>query len=301
MQHDPNPIIAFYGGEPLLSIPTIRQILTTIPATQFILTTNGYNIEKLGSNIHKLDTILLSVDGRPEITDTYRGKGCSNQIHQALTHLQNNNYTGELIARMTVSKQTDIYQDVNYLLTLFPYVHWQLDVVWSSLWTLQEFNTWKESSYKPGIKKLITQFNQALQQNHLQGIIPFLGIITRMLHGGTGLPCQAGSHSFTITTDGNILACPIAPDFKWNHLGTIQKHSTITIDTPCTDCEIYPECGGRCLFSYKERLWGPNGFTSICDCTQYLVHELRKHKKLYQHHADQFHYPPYNNTTEIIP
>jgi putative peptide-modifying radical SAM enzyme len=301
IEHDANPNIAFYGGEPLLSLSTIKEIITTIPASHFILNTNGYNIQKLGPHINKIDTILLSVDGRPTTTDYYRGAGCNKQIHNALHHLNNKDYTGEIIARMTISHHSDIYHDVNYLLTYFPLVHWQLDVVRSTQWTHKEFNNWAEISYRPGIKKLINQFNTAINQNKILGIIPFLGIITRMLHGGTGLPCQAGTHSVTITTDGKILACPIAPEFTWNFLGTIKNYTTKHICTPCPDCEIYNECGGRCLFFHQEWLWGPDGFTSICNITKYLVRELKKHKSLYQHHSDLFHYPPYNNTTEIIP
>ncbi|MBU0498296.1 MAG: hypothetical protein KKC68_05865 [Candidatus Thermoplasmatota archaeon] len=105
----------------------------------------------------------------------------------------------------------------------------------------------------------------------------------------------------TIATDGRILACPIAPEFSWNTLSTMHHYTPITIGEPCQTCEIYNECGGRCLFFNRERLWGAQGFEAVCDVTKYLIHELRQHKPLYKKYKQQIHYPPFNNTTEIIP
>ncbi|MBU0498295.1 MAG: hypothetical protein KKC68_05870 [Candidatus Thermoplasmatota archaeon] len=100
---DQNHSIAFYSGEPLLDVRTIQKILDTIPTIYYIINTNGYNIEALSDDIHQFDTILLSIDGRPPTTDYYRGKGCTDQVLSAVHHLKNHHYTGELIARMTVS------------------------------------------------------------------------------------------------------------------------------------------------------------------------------------------------------
>ncbi len=301
IKKDTNPIVAFYGGEPLLKPDLIKKMIDVLPANRFILTTNGTSIEKLGSYIHHIDTVLFSIDGRPETTEYYRGKNSNKRVLKALEFLRRQDYSGEIIARMTVSRKSDIYQDVMYLLDFFPFVHWQLDVIWSKMWDLNKFRTWTIESYKPGLIKLVDFWVDELKQDHFIGIVPFLGIASRMLNGGKNVPCQAGTDAVAVTTDGKILACPIAPDFEWNILGTFKGYKKIFVGEPCHSCCIYQICGGRCLFAYKERLWKNEGFKEICKITKFLINKLAKHKKLYEIKKNQLIYPAYNNTTEIIP
>ena len=296
---DKDAIVAFYGGEPLLKANLVKKMIDALPAKKFVLQTNGYFIEKLGKYIHKLDTILLSIDGRKEITDFYRQKGCYDKVIKALNFLKESGYEGEIIARMAVSYKTDIYKDVMHLLKFFPYVHWQLDVVWSNLWGVKEFKEWAEKSYKPGIKKLIKYWIKNLEKGKIVGIIPFLGIASRILHGGNGLPCQAGKEAFAISPDKKIMACPIAFDFEWNMLGDFKEFKRVGIGEPCIKCNFFNICGGRCLFFHKEWLWGEEGFEAVCDVTKFLIKELKKYEDIWKKY--NIKYPPYNNTTEIIP
>jgi len=298
---DREAVVAFYGGEPLLKANLVKELIDVLPAKKFVLQTNGFFIEKLSSYIHKLDSILLSIDGRQQTTDFYRCPSCYNKVMNALQFLKKNGYRGEIIARMAASIKTDIYEDVMHLLHHFPYVHWQLDVIWSNLWHLEEFKEWAEESYKPGIKKLVKIWIEKLKENKILGIIPFLGIASRILHGGNGLPCGAGKNAIAITTDGKILACPIAPDFQWNVLGNFDEWKKIDIGKPCKSCSIYDICGGRCLFAYKEKLWGNDGFNEICKITKFTINEIEKYKDTLMEWKEELRYPPYNNTTEIIP
>lgn len=298
---DKDAVVAFYGGEPLLQSDAIIDFLQVLPAKHFVINTNGYFIERIESSLHCFDTILLSIDGRRSITDDYRASGCYQKVRDAVDIIHHSSFSGELIARMAVSQLTDIYKDVTHLLEFFPYVHWQLDAVWSALWDVKAFKEWINSSYKPGIKKIISHWIKAYKENQVLGIVPFLGILTRLFHPTPMLPCGAGKTAFTITTDGKVLACPIAPDFIWNYLGTLQSFSTISLDEPCPSCEEYSVCGGRCLFTNKERLWGKEGFDAICDATKFLIQELSKMKSEQHIDLSMVLYPPYNNTTEIIP
>lgn len=299
---DNDAVIAFYGGEPLLKPEVIKEVIKQVPAKHFVINTNGYFINSIESCLHKFDSILLSIDGRKSVTDYYRQQGCYDKVISARNYLKNQHYSGELIARMSVSLKSDIYKDVTHLLSLFPNVHWQLDIIWSPLWELDDFIIWAEEQYIPGIIKLVSYWIDHIEKGKILGIVPFLGIMSRMLHGGSGLPCQSGSKSVTITTDGTILACPIAPDFSWNKLGNIKEgFKKIYIGSPCTDCNIYSYCGGRCLFAHNERLWGDKGFEMMCHVTKKLVYELEKQKHICKPFKDKLFYPRFNNTTEIIP
>jgi putative peptide-modifying radical SAM enzyme len=303
IKKDNDAIVAFYGGEPLLRPKIVKYYLDILPAKHFVINTNGYFIKLIKDELVLFDSILLSIDGRKQITDSYREKGCYDQVLAARDLIQDSSFNGELIARMAVSKDTDIYKDVTHLLRYFPFVHWQLDVVWSALWELSDFKPWVEDSYKPGLKKLINDWILGIKNNQVGGIIPFRGIMTRLLYDDiSGLPCQAGEKAFAITTDGKILACPIAPDYDWNNLGFISKgFNTIQLDDPCPSCNVYSVCGGRCLFSNKERLWGKEGFDAICEVTKFLINELANYKHLCEHIKEKIRYPSFNNTTEIIP
>jgi len=305
ISQDDEAIVCFYGGEPLLELESLKDMLHSLSAKHFVLQTNGSLLSSLGIEVHRIDSILLSIDGVKTITDGYRQPGCYDSVMSALSWLKTQHYQGEIIARMAVSKNTDIYRDVSHLLSSFPLVHWQLDAVWSPLWELEDFKSWAEHSYKPGLQRLVLLFNQELQKGNTLGIIPFRGIITRMLSAQKILsfpPCGAGSSAFAITTDGIIMGCPICPDFEWNNLGSLTNgYHNVEVQQPCTDCSAYKICGGRCLFAYKERLWGEEGFEYLCSLTKYLIALFEKNKELYEQHIDTIQYPPYNNSTEIIP
>lgn len=305
MAGDKEAVVAFYGGEPLLRPHRVRHFLNHLPARHFVLQTNGFYMDKLGDSVHQLDTILLSIDGRPEVTDIYRAPGCYRRVMGARDWLLTQGYEGDIIARMTVSGQTDIYTDVMHLVQHFPHVHWQLDAVWSALWNLSQFRRWATHSYLPGIERLVNEWATHIEQEKVLGIVPFLGIMQRMLWGGSGLPCGAGRSAVAVATDGRIMACPVAGEFAWNELGDFDSWCPVTIGKPCTSCDLYPLCGGRCLFAYKERLWGEEGRAALCAVTRHLIEHLAGVKGIVEKALPglekELRYPPFNNTTEIIP
>ncbi|MBS3778438.1 MAG: TIGR04084 family radical SAM/SPASM domain-containing protein [Candidatus Thermoplasmatota archaeon] len=302
IRRDSEAIVAFYGGEPLLRPKTVKHYLDILPAKHFVINTNGYFIKSIANELEQFDTILLSIDGRKQVTDMYREEGCYDQVFTARDMIKDSSFHGELIARMAVSKYTDIYKDVSHLLQYFPFVHWQLDVVWSALWELPDFHRWAETNYKPGLRKLIDEWISQINKGKITVIIPFRGIMTRLLYDITGLPCRSGQNAISITTDGKILACPIAPDYDWNRLGSLSEgFKRISVEEPCLSCDAYSVCGGRCLFANQERLWGKEGFNAICGVTKFLINELKEYKDVCKLYKEKIKYPPFNNTTEIIP
>ncbi len=80
-----------------------------------------------------LHTISLSIDGDRETTDYYRGEGVYDRITANARKARKNGFDGEIIARMTVTEDTDIYRQVTYLLDNldFPFdsVHWQANAL----------------------------------------------------------------------------------------------------------------------------------------------------------------------------
>src|SRR6056297_2989948 len=101
---DSESIVAFYGGEPLLRPNVVKRLLKKLPAKHFVINTNGYFVEKIANDLSSFDTILLSIDGRKHITDSYREQGCYDQVLTARDIIYDSGFQGELIARMAVSK-----------------------------------------------------------------------------------------------------------------------------------------------------------------------------------------------------
>jgi len=308
---DKNVVIAFYGGEPLLNPEFISKVMDEVPAKRFVIQTNGLLIDNLKDKYwRRMDAVLLSIDGRREVTNYYRGEGVYEAVVKAAEKLRGKGFKGDLIARMAVSERSDIYLDVTHLLSLglFDHVHWQLDVVWSNRW--RDFDGWVEKSYKPGISKLARLWVEKALEGEVLGIIPFLGVSKAVLTGGIPAPpCEAGINAVAINTNGKVLACPIAVDVKWAVLGDIRENTFKTIrrfkgiGEPCTSCSWFKYCGGRCLYAHIERYWGEEGFRKVCEITIHLIKEVVKALTALRGRIDlkKLIYPEYNNTTEIIP
>jgi len=320
IEKDPDATIAFYGGEPLLEMPVMVKIMDSIKAQNYILQTNGLLLHKIPPNyIDRFHTIVLSIDGRETITDFHRGKGTHKQVLQNARLVRKNGFTGELIARMTVTQEMDFYPEAKWLLQLkdprFDSVHWQLDLMFNERTLWKDLENWIEQEYNPQITSLVQYWVTVMkEESKVLKIYPFLGIMDCLLSNQPAkLHCGAGWIWQNICTDGTIAACPVGADFKPFHIGHIARtHPLDTLDAlhvgdPCTSCEIFEICGGRCLYANMFKPWGEEGYNLVCETVFHLVNELRKvqgeikamlkFQKLSPKGFDYFKY----NCCEIIP
>jgi putative peptide-modifying radical SAM enzyme len=320
---DPKPSIIFYGGEPLVRKPLMEKIMKSVPADRYLLQTNALNLADLESEyLKRFEAILVSIDGRRETTDFYRGRGVYNRILENLRSIREKGFRGDLIARMTASEKTDIYLDVMHLLQLrdpnFDHVHWQIDALWDSPPELRwkDFNKWIFGSYDPGVVKLVREWGSALfGEGKVLPVVPFVGVMRTLLDGGkVGLRCGSGIDSFAVALNGDLTVCPIAPEWDFAKVGTIfdstpqELPNKVRIGEPCTECNTLNVCGGRCLFTNKTKLWGEAGFREVCDSSKRMIDELAYLKpRIIEMISDRkismetFNYAPFNNGCEVIP
>ena len=316
---DREPIIAFYGGEPLLNIEELKRIMDSFQSARFIIQTNGLLLNKLPAKyLRRLDSLLISIDGTEKTTNQYRGRGVYRQILENLNMVLDKGFSGDLIARMTVSANTDIYKDAQHLLFLekphFDHIHWQLDMIWSDKAQYGNLKSWIEA-YNTGITQLVDIWMDNIKKDNLiLGIVPFIGITYSLLKKTTStLRCGAGSDAFAIHTDGSIFACPVCPEFDDFKVGSIYSSNPLelkdimTIKSPCVECSSYSICGGRCLFTNHYNFWGED-FHLVCRTVTHLISELKRvepeiRQLIYSKHLEieQFNYPTFNNSCEIIP
>lgn len=186
---DPDCVLTFYGGEPLLCANEIKQIMDTVEPKQYMIQTNGLLLDKLEPKyVNRFHTILVSIDGEEALTDYYRGKGTFRKVIENLKLIKQNGFKGELIARVTVMEQTDIYKQIRWLLDnsefSFSSVHWQLNAgFWGNDYARRNFKTWSESSYMPGVKALAKFWVDTMaEKGVVLKLYPLLGIANSLLN-----------------------------------------------------------------------------------------------------------------------
>jgi len=321
LERDPEPAVVFYGGEPLLQMDKLTEIMDQLTTCKFTIQTNGLMLSKLETEyVNRLDAVLVSVDGDEALTDYYRGKGIYCGVAENVMAIREGGFKGEIIARMTVGEETEIDRQVLALIqsSELPVssIHWQLDALfWQNDFPKRRFAEWASGSYNPRLRKLVRAWVEHMEENgEVLRLYPFVGVMQSLLTSESSrLRCGAGHIMFNIQTDGNITPCPVMAGMKDFYLGNIREPSperlrdAVFVSKPCTGCEIYQICGGRCLYANATKLWGNEGFNQVCGTVMNMVDSL--HEALPQVRAliargrirlEHFEYPRYNSC-EIIP
>jgi putative peptide-modifying radical SAM enzyme len=312
---DPEAVIGFYGGEPLMALDRMYQIMDMVPAKEFTLQTNGTLLDRIDDDhLHRLHSILVSIDGPKDVTNASRGEGVYDKVMQNLELIKRRGYSGDLIARMAFSDHGDIFRDVLHLLEHFDHVHWQLDVFWTDLEQRGDVRSWIDR-YDHGITGLVEEFGKEMEAGMVLGIVPFIPVFRSLLRDeASPIRCGSGMDSFSIMTSGSIEACPIAPELLYSNIGHINDskpgdvQNSRPVGEPCTKCDVFWVCGGRCLFANKTMGWGREWFDRVCDSTRHMIEELeglvpRARILIAEGTLDEvsFDYPEINNGCEIIP
>lgn len=286
LSRDPDAVITFIGGEPTLRRDLICTIMDILPKSRFMIQTNGLLLHRLPAEIvNRFETILVSLDGDRETTDRGRGEGTYCRVMENIGHILANGYQGELIARMTVHEQVDIFQAVTHLSKnpeySFSSIHWQIDGNFWNDYQLRRFREWSETSYIPGLYRLADFWAEKMEKS---GIVekwyPFIDPVEDMLLGRSSrLRCGSGFANYTVLPNGKISPCPIMVGMADYYLGDIETADPthlpdIAVPGHCTTCDILDFCGGRCLYSAVMEPWPAEGRELVCDTVRALQKAL---------------------------
>lgn len=321
LEEDTAPLLVFYGGEPLLQIQKLKEVMDVIPWARFVIQTNGLLLDKLETGyLDRFEAIFASLDGNEAITDYYRGRGTYQRVARNLRTIRERGFKGEIVARMTVGEETEIDNQVLALVENedlpISSVHWQLDALfWQNDFPKRNFAIWAADNYNPRLRRLVELWVERMREDgRVLRLYPLVGIMESMLlDEPSRLRCGAGWSLFNIQTDGNIAPCPVMAGLKDFYLGNIWEtrpsnlREITSFSEPCTGCDINSLCGGRCLYANATKLWGDRGFDQVCGTVRNMVsalHEaLPEVKKLISDgriSLSDFRYPKYNGC-EIIP
>jgi putative peptide-modifying radical SAM enzyme len=319
---DLNCTLTFYGGEPLLNMAFLRRVMDVVPAKHFMIQTNGQLLDRLDPYYtNRFHTILVSIDGEEALTDYYRGKGVFRKLMENIKLIKKNGFQGELIARVTVMEQTDIYKQIRWLLDneeySFSSVHWQLNAgFWGNDHARRNFKQWSQESYNPGVEKL-AQFwvDQMEKKGVVLRLYPLLGIANSFLLGTepSMMRCGGGWINYAIQTDGYIIPCPTMWGMKGYYLGHIANSHPLQLgkvfvsNKPCKECDILGVCGGRCLYANITKRWSDEAYGEVCQTVRDLVKSVESQMfrikwliGLGNIHTSDFEFVKYNGC-EIIP
>ncbi|MDO5845398.1 MAG: TIGR04084 family radical SAM/SPASM domain-containing protein [Methanocorpusculum sp.] len=275
---DSDAVLTFIGGEPLLRPDFIMDVMDHAPVKRFMLQTNGTRLAALPPEYtNRFETILISIDGPKELTDGHRGAGIYDCVCQTAGLIRERGFAGELISRMTVAEDTDIFAAVTHLTDtgLFSAVHWQMDADFTGDYSRRKFTEWSKA-YNAGIHRLAAEWVRRMAAT---GVVPkwypFLSTTEDLLNERPSrLRCGSGYANYSIMTNGWIAPCPIMVGMEDYYAGHIRDADpnhlpVIPIREPCTSCDIYGFCGGRCLYSNIVRPWGEH-YTIVCDTVRAL-------------------------------
>lgn len=311
----PTDTLIFYGGEPLVKMDRMMEIMDNVDC-RFAMQSNGVLLNQLPTKyLMKLDKMLISIDGEKERTNFNRGIGKYEIVTKNLENARARGYTGEIVARMTLSFP-DIYEQVTHLMELrdrglFNSVHWQIDAEFYKFdYDKEKFTKFVED-YNLSIDKLIEYWMNEIKNGNVMKIYPFLGILCRVMGWDTEtrLPCGSGYANYTINTKGELSACPIMNSVKNFYCGSVDSGVTKEINCGgwCVDCSYLPICGGRCLYSNSAQLWPKEGHDLVCETIKHLIDKISSLKLKIQSLIDEgivsredFEYEKYFGP-EIIP
>ena len=278
LSRDADTVLTFIGGEPLMCPQFVQTVMDNAPVKRFMLQTNGTKLSALPAAYrNRFETILLSIDGDKALTDGHRGDGIYDTVTGAAKLLKSTGFSGELIARMTVAEDTDIYASVTHLADCgcFDAVHWQMDADFTGDHSHRRFAEWS-LSYNEGIRRLVSEWVRRIRETGtVPKWYPFLSTTEDLLLGKSSrLRCGSGYANYSIMTNGKVAPCPIMVGMADYYAGDIRTADPlnlpeIPIGEPCTSCDIYGFCGGRCLYSNIVRPWG-DAYREVCGTVRNL-------------------------------
>jgi len=322
VRKDPDCVLTFYGGEPLMYMEKLRQIMDGVTPKLYMMQTNGLLLDRLEPEyVNRFHTLLVSLDGEEALTDYYRGKGTFRKVIENLKLIRINGFKGELIARMTIMEQTDIEKQVKWLLHndefSFTSIHWQLNAgFWGNDFKRRNFEEWTKTSYIPGVDAIVRYWvDQMEQTGKVLKLYPILGIANSLLHGETDalMRCGSGWINYSIQMDGQIIPCPTMWGMKAYYAGHIKDADPLKLpklfvsQKPCSECKILGLCGGRCLYTNIVKRWPDDQYRKVCYTVEKLIESIQRELPRIQRliHQGQlklsdFDYVKFNGA-EIIP
>ena len=281
---DKEVYITFFGGEPLLNMKFIEDVIERFPKSRFQVQTNGTLLHNFPQALlPKISSFLISLDGGEIITNSYRGKNVYERVMNNVTLIKPH-VKGLLSARMTWCDSNTTFEEMDALLDTFDLVYFQF---------AQANEVYKPEDMikkKLVIDKLVDRF---FERDSIYGFVPLMGIARNLIIPGAAAAqcsgqthCRVSTNLLNIRPDGKIFACPdftTSPEFEHGSVrenrlsrSPLQMHP----DMPCYACEAQEWCRGNCMKNLHEAYVRNNEeyrirvVDPVCELVRYLGRKI---------------------------
>jgi radical SAM protein with 4Fe4S-binding SPASM domain len=279
--------VTFYGGEPTLNLPMMKQVMQRFPGFRYQLQTNGTLLDNLPDWVlHKLSNVLVSIDGGEATTDGFRGRGVWRQVQKNVAHVRDR-IGGTVTARVTWGRPDTTFEELDDLAESFDYLYWQFVAD-------EQYDGDSLAQRKEVLTHLIDKFFN--RTDKLYPLIPLMGMVRNkvlpsrvqeLCHGLT--QCRVSTHILNVMPDGRIFPCPdmlYDPAMQmgeiqsnWLRRSPLQPHPSM----PCEGCEAFSWCRRNCMKNlyrgyvqqdadYRTRVVEP-----ICELIRFMGREIDRH------------------------
>jgi radical SAM protein with 4Fe4S-binding SPASM domain len=257
------------------------------PQFRYQLQTNGTLLDDLPDAVlQRLSNVLVSIDGGPEVTDGYRGKGIYRQIQRNIAAVRER-LGGTLTARVTWSDERISFEELDALTCSFDYVYFQFVAG-------DAYGPASMARRKAVLSRLVECFFGT--SDTLYPFIPLMGAVRNKLFPSRaaeqceGLTqCRVSTHLVNVMPDGRVFPCPDLmhrPEMQmgdiranWLRRSALQPHPAM----PCSRCEAQPWCRGNCMknlhlgYVLGDQDWRERVTDPVCELVRHLGREIDRH------------------------
>lgn len=270
--------IEFFGGEPLLNLNAIEEILDWQRSASVWRGHAGGTVNRISTNLTSLDEraieaiktsrliVSISLDGTAAVQDAQRpfkdGSGSFEPIMKNIRRLREASPDTIMVARMTVCRSDQQLLETIQELTaddVFDYV----SIYPAALFGQTENDTGKShfsQAFREQYLQLAAAYPELLPNRRFRGCLELNRYCEAILQGKTVLNhCRAGAGYFTLSPDGSVHPCHrLVGDAAWN-LGAFNTwipepmqerlqpwQTPVSAREGCRSCRVRFLCGGGC-------------------------------------------------------
>lgn len=257
--HDTHAELVFFGGEPTLNYPFIRDVIESqlcqedLPYTYtYVLHTNGLELRNIPDDIlNSISAIMLSIN-YDKIPHNRLNEGYFRVVADAIMTIRRKKPL-PIIGRMTITEETSLFSEVALLNGFFDAVYWQIE----SCYHFKNYSDFYEN-YRYELTLVFNLWLQYLERGFLLNYIPF--IASACFANNKEIPsdfcCGYNRSIIYVQTNGDCYTCAEDMTTKRNLVGSIstgfQFDDFSFSDTKCLNCNYVYMCRGRCGRMHRE-------------------------------------------------
>lgn len=276
--------VYFFGGEPTMEYPAIRELIQdlkrTLPGSlslKFVLHTNGVLLNQIPTELlDELTLIMFSINYEKIPKFNLANSYFSTIMDNAIITKRRKNVP--MIARLTITEQTSLYTEILQVSNFFDLVYWQIE-------NCSQFNDFPTfyATYTFEIERTFDYWLQYLKLGFMIKLVPFMAALKFMFYPDrldNEFSCGYSRGMVYIQTNGNCYACSDNVEAGVHYMGNIESGimlAKFSLDQfRCANCSYRRLCMGRCGRMHVE--FSEKHVSEYCQLNQFMFDLFLKHK-----------------------